>query len=93
MKGIQTQEELRDVYQHFLLYYGADIANMHNAEKLKQRQAAEEKGENSEPAPEQEIIKQPARKSGYTICAEAKLGPFSSYHDVDHCHITEYSIK
>ncbi|XP_064612097.1 transcription elongation factor SPT6-like [Liolophura sinensis] len=74
VKGIQTQEELRDVYQHFLLYYGADIANMHNAEKLKQRQTVEERGENSEQAPEQEIIKQPARKSGYTICAEAKLG-------------------
>ena len=28
--NVQTMEELRDVYQHFLLYYGTDIPKMKN---------------------------------------------------------------
>ncbi|XP_013397141.1 transcription elongation factor SPT6 isoform X3 [Lingula anatina] len=36
-KNIQSMEEYKDVYQHFLLYYGADIPKMKNAEKKKKK--------------------------------------------------------
>lgn len=33
LKDVQTLEELGDVYNHFLLYYGRDIPKMQNAAK------------------------------------------------------------
>ena len=30
MREVQTTEELKDVYQHFLLHYGADLPKMRN---------------------------------------------------------------
>lgn len=33
LKDVQSIEELSDVYNHFLLYYGRDIPRMQNANK------------------------------------------------------------
>ena len=77
MKKVESLEELRDVYNHFLLYYGTDIVNMRNAEKTKKNEEEREKnGEEGadEEKEHQETIKQASRKSGYTICVKNKLG-------------------
>lgn len=34
LKDVQSIEELSDVYNHFLLYYGRDIPRMQNATKV-----------------------------------------------------------
>lgn len=34
LKDVQSIEELSDVYNHFLLYYGRDIPRMQNAAKV-----------------------------------------------------------
>jgi transcription elongation factor SPT6 len=38
-------EELRDVYQHFMLYYGPDVSAMQEAMKLKEREEAKRERE------------------------------------------------
>ena len=68
---MQTPEELRDVYQNFLLYYGHEIPNMRNSEQ----NAPREEGEaDAEPKPKGNSMKQATRRSGYSICLRAKLG-------------------
>lgn len=37
LKDVQTLEELGDVYNHFLLYYGRDIPKMQNAAKTNKK--------------------------------------------------------
>lgn len=37
LKDVQTLEELGDVYNHFLLYYGRDIPKMQNAAKTSKK--------------------------------------------------------
>lgn len=37
LKDVQTLEELGDVYNHFLLYYGRDIPKMQNAAKANKK--------------------------------------------------------
>ena len=79
VKKVESLEELRDVYNHFLLYYGTDIVNMRNAEKTKKNEEEREKnGEEGadEEKEHQETIKQASRKSGYTICVKNKLGMY-----------------
>jgi hypothetical protein len=70
-------EELRDVYNHFLLYYGSDIPKMRNLEKVKRREEKNEERGEDEPREEDDDhdqVKQASRKSGYTICVKNKLG-------------------
>ena len=76
-------EELRDVYQHFLLYYGTQLPKMkmHMKAKKKAEKAAGggggedgEEAEGQEEEEEQEQLKQATRKTGYTMCVQAGLG-------------------
>lgn len=39
LKDVQTLEELGDVYNHFLLYYGRDIPKMQNAAKATKKRS------------------------------------------------------
>ncbi|KAK2185910.1 hypothetical protein NP493_217g02051 [Ridgeia piscesae] len=74
-KNVQTMEELRDVYQHFLLYYGTDIPRMKAQQRQVRRKAREEdgEGEEEEEAQEPDGLKQASRKTGYSICVQAGL--------------------
>ena len=77
VRQVQTMEELRDVYQHFLLYYGTDIPKMRNAEKRKAKESESQDGEDGEKKDDevhQDTIKHASRKNGYTICQRNKLG-------------------
>lgn len=38
LKNVQTNEELHDVHNHFVLYYAADLPAMHTAWKIKERE-------------------------------------------------------
>ena len=84
MKNVQSIEELRDVYQHFLLYYGTDIPKMKNFMKAKAKKMKSEtgvEGEEEEKKEEDEdeeadTLKQASRKTGYSICVQAGLGEF-----------------
>jgi len=73
-------EELRDVYQHFMLYYGPDIPKMKLALKEKKKREREaSKTADGQPEEEneeddRELLKQSSRKTGYTICIQAGLG-------------------
>ncbi|KAL4223178.1 Transcription elongation factor SPT6 [Mactra antiquata] len=75
VRNVETIEELRDVYNHFLLYYGSDIGKMRNLERTKRKE--ERQGEDGELKDDdddhQDQIKQASRKSGYTICVNNKL--------------------
>ncbi|KAH9503861.1 Transcription elongation factor SPT6 [Bulinus truncatus] len=70
VKSVQTPEELRDVYQNFLLYYGHEIPNMRNSEQSRPREEGEA---DSEPKPKGSSMKQAHRQSGYSVCLAAKL--------------------
>ena len=73
---MQTMEELKDVYQHFLLYYGLDIPKMKMSQTKKKSESEKEDGE-ADPEPEIEptdTIKHATRKTGYNICQEKKIG-------------------
>ena len=60
-------EQLKDVYSHFMLYYGNDIPVMREAK----RQKAKEDGEEGESAPSESKQKMPAKRDLYTICKQA----------------------
>uniref|UniRef100_A0A452QK89 Transcription elongation factor SPT6 n=1 Tax=Ursus americanus TaxID=9643 RepID=A0A452QK89_URSAM len=84
LKDVQSMDELKDVYNHFLLYYGRDIPKMQNAakasrKKLKRvREEGDEEGEcEGEEAEDEEQrgpeLKQASRRDMYTICQSAGL--------------------
>lgn len=72
-------EELKDVYQHFMLYYGHKVQDMREARRQKlvverqQRQQLDgeetEEQEKDEPLPSR--LKMPVRRDLYTICRQA----------------------
>lgn len=89
LKDVQSLEELGDVYNHFLLYYGRDIPKMQNAakaantkkKKLKKiKEINEEDGEEVELEVEEEEdepkgpdLKLASRRDMYSICQNAGL--------------------
>ena len=79
-------DELRDVYQHFMLYYGSDIQKMKNALKEKRRQRRQEmEGEDGQDEPEDELpgdqLKQASRQTTYTMCKQYGLCEYITYHN------------
>ncbi|XP_029401986.1 transcription elongation factor SPT6 [Mus pahari] len=82
LKDVQSMDELKDVYNHFLLYYGRDIPKMQNAakasrKKLKRiKEDGDEEGEGEEAEDEEQRgpeLKQASRRDMYTICQSAGL--------------------
>ncbi|XP_077089367.1 transcription elongation factor SPT6 isoform X2 [Siphateles boraxobius] len=86
LKDVQSLDELGDVYNHFLLYYGRDIPKMQNATKVnkkklkKIKEVSEEDGEDPEVEEEEEEeeqkgpdLKQASRRDMYSICQSAGL--------------------
>ncbi|EQB78394.1 suppressor of Ty 6-like protein [Camelus ferus] len=82
LKDVQSMDELKDVYNHFLLYYGRDIPKMQNAakasrKKLKRvREEGDEEGDGEEGEDEEQRgpeLKQASRRDMYTICQSAGL--------------------
>ncbi len=43
LRCVQSLEELNDVYAQFVLYYGADVPDMQEAHRKKERQEARER--------------------------------------------------
>ncbi|XP_029922869.1 transcription elongation factor SPT6 [Myripristis murdjan] len=89
LKNVQSSDELSDVYNHFLLYYGRDIPKMQNAvrsstKKLKRikevdedREHEPEEKEQEEEEEEQQMkgpdLKLASRRDMYSICQTAGL--------------------
>uniref|UniRef100_A0A8D3CLP5 SPT6 homolog, histone chaperone and transcription elongation factor n=1 Tax=Scophthalmus maximus TaxID=52904 RepID=A0A8D3CLP5_SCOMX len=81
LKDVQTLEELGDVYNHFLLYYGRDIPKMQNAAKtskkrLKKIKEVTEDGEMDEEEEQQQKgpdLKLASRRDMYSICQSVGL--------------------
>ncbi|XP_053313046.1 transcription elongation factor SPT6 [Spea bombifrons] len=83
LKDVKSMDELRDVYNHFLLYYGRDIPKMQNAAKSSQKklkriqeEGEEEGAENQEQEDEEQKgpdLKQASRRDMYAICQTAGL--------------------
>ncbi|XP_029303416.1 transcription elongation factor SPT6 isoform X3 [Cottoperca gobio] len=85
LKDVQTLEELGDVYNHFLLYYGRDIPKMQNIAKpskkrLKKIKEVSEDGEEEELEVEEEVeeqkgpdLKLASRRDMYSICQSVGL--------------------
>uniref|UniRef100_A0A671QNQ4 Transcription elongation factor SPT6 n=1 Tax=Sinocyclocheilus anshuiensis TaxID=1608454 RepID=A0A671QNQ4_9TELE len=78
LKDVQSLDELGDVYNHFLLYYGRDIPKMQNAakgnkKKLKKIKEAEEEEEEEEEEQKGPDLKQASRRDMYSICQSTGL--------------------
>ncbi|XP_023646777.1 transcription elongation factor SPT6 isoform X1 [Paramormyrops kingsleyae] len=87
LKDVQSIEELSDVYNHFLLYYGRDIPKMQNAAKANKKkqkvnkEISEDDGEQDAEAEEEEEeeeqkgpdLKLASRRDMYSICQSAGL--------------------
>uniref|UniRef100_A0A671TZC7 SPT6 homolog, histone chaperone and transcription elongation factor n=1 Tax=Sparus aurata TaxID=8175 RepID=A0A671TZC7_SPAAU len=81
LKDVQTLEELGDVYNHFLLYYGRDIPKMQNAAKAskKRLKKIKEVSEDGKMHVEQEEeqkgpdLKLASRRDMYSICQSVGL--------------------
>jgi transcription elongation factor SPT6 len=82
LEAVQTMEELRDVYSHFMLYYGHEIPAMRLAKKKKSKDEGQEEGEETQDDEPEERLKMPKRRDLYTICREAGtyLALFSSLY-------------
>ncbi|XP_029528380.1 transcription elongation factor SPT6-like [Oncorhynchus nerka] len=86
LKDVQSSDELGDVYNHFLLYYGRDIPKMQNAarsskKKMKKikvdedgnEQEVEEEEEEEEEQSKGPDLKLASRRDMYSICQCAGL--------------------
>uniref|UniRef100_A0A8C5RCP7 SPT6 homolog, histone chaperone and transcription elongation factor n=1 Tax=Laticauda laticaudata TaxID=8630 RepID=A0A8C5RCP7_LATLA len=78
LKDVQSMDELKDVYNHFLLYYGRDIPKMQNAAKAsrKKHKRVREDGEGEDGEDDEQKgpeLKQASRRDMYTICQTAGL--------------------
>ncbi|KAJ8396463.1 hypothetical protein AAFF_G00017690 [Aldrovandia affinis] len=87
LKDVQSIDELSDVYNHFLLYYGRDIPKMQNTAKTskkklkKVKEVSEEDGEQEAELEEEEDeeeqkgpdLKLASRRDMYSICQSAGL--------------------
>uniref|UniRef100_A0A671QEK1 Transcription elongation factor SPT6 n=1 Tax=Sinocyclocheilus anshuiensis TaxID=1608454 RepID=A0A671QEK1_9TELE len=79
LKDVQSLDELGDVYNHFLLYYGRDIPKMQNAakgnkKKLKKiKEVSEEDGTAEEEEQKGPDLKQASRRDMYSICQSTGL--------------------
>ncbi|XP_026576952.1 transcription elongation factor SPT6 [Pseudonaja textilis] len=83
LKDVQSMDELKDVYNHFLLYYGRDIPKMQNAAKASRKKhkrvredGEEEEGEGEDGEEDEQKgpeLKQASRRDMYTICQTAGL--------------------
>ena len=74
MDGVESMDQLKDVYSHFMLYYRNDIPAMWEAKRKKNQaegDAADEQPDNTSP-PKQ---KMPAKRDLYTICKQAGTLP------------------
>ena len=67
---VETMEQLKDVYSHFMLYYKNDIPAMWEA-KRKKTQSAEGEDANGETKATPHKQKMPAKRDLYTICRQA----------------------
>ncbi|XP_046863856.1 transcription elongation factor SPT6-like [Xenia sp. Carnegie-2017] len=74
LDAVQTMEELRDIYSHFVLHYGHEIPVMRLSRKKKSVNDADETVEEVEM---NDRLKIPKRRDFYTICREAGLGLFA----------------
>lgn len=63
-------EQLKDVYSHFILYYGSDIPAMREAKKKRKENEGDGEGERADVQSKQ---KMPAKRDLYTICKQAGL--------------------
>uniref|UniRef100_A0A674C8N9 SPT6 homolog, histone chaperone and transcription elongation factor n=1 Tax=Salmo trutta TaxID=8032 RepID=A0A674C8N9_SALTR len=79
LKDVQSSDELGDVYNHFLLYYGRDIPKMQNAarsskKKLKKiKEEVVEEEDEEEEQPKGPDLKLASRRDMYSICQGAGL--------------------
>uniref|UniRef100_A0A673BVZ9 SPT6 homolog, histone chaperone and transcription elongation factor n=1 Tax=Sphaeramia orbicularis TaxID=375764 RepID=A0A673BVZ9_9TELE len=79
LKDVQTLEELGDVYNHFLLYYGRDIPKMQNAAKANKKRLKKIKEEEELEVEEEEEeqkgpdLKLASRRDMYSICQSVGL--------------------
>ncbi|KAM7309648.1 transcription elongation factor SPT6 [Ixodes scapularis] len=84
LNEVQTPEELRDVYQHFLLHYSLDVPEMQEANRRRKRkEAAAARDDNPDNPAEKEAaeesddeaqkLKHPVRKRLFDICREVGL--------------------
>ena len=70
LDGVETMEQLKDVYSHFMLYYKNDIPAMWEAKRKKSQSAnSEEADDESHVTPQKQ--KMPAKRDLYTICRQA----------------------
>uniref|UniRef100_A0A674C8C8 Transcription elongation factor SPT6 n=1 Tax=Salmo trutta TaxID=8032 RepID=A0A674C8C8_SALTR len=81
LKDVQSSDELGDVYNHFLLYYGRDIPKMQNAarsskkklKKIKEVDEDVEEEDEEEEQPKGPDLKLASRRDMYSICQGAGL--------------------
>ena len=70
LDAVETMEQLKDVYSHFMLYYRNDIPAMWEAKNKNKSKVGEDKldGETKPTPPKQ---KMPVKRDLYTICGQA----------------------
>ena len=76
LEGVQTIEELNDVYSHFLLYYANDLVTIRKQQDQSQvlEITVEEGG-----TKEKTMMKHAKRRDFYTICQDNGLGKMTAY--------------
>ena len=87
MDSVSSNDELADIYAHFLLYYGRDLVAMRNSQVSKKKKllVSEEGEELPDPADDplekkvgKRSIKQAQKKDFYAICQENGLGSLAA---------------
>eukprot|EP00117_Sycon_ciliatum_P042302 scpid17102/ scgid30794/ Transcription elongation factor SPT6; Protein pandora len=68
VNGVLSTEELKDVYQHFMLHHNREVVEMQN------ERTAHHRGENDHPDPDKNSgLKRAQKRTFYTVCRDAGL--------------------
>lgn len=78
LDAVLSNDELSDVYAHFLLYYGRDLVSMRNSQVNKSKEGGVAEDGGVEKRPGKRTIKQALKKDFYAICQENGLGSLAA---------------
>lgn len=90
LDAVQTIDQLKDVYSHFMMYYGNDIPIMQEEQRKKaleekrNREGGEGEDKDDIPKVEPPKLKKPRKRDLYTICHEAGIVLYICYYCLTH---------
>lgn len=96
LRGVQTFEELKDVYSHFDLYYGGDVPRMREAMRLKRQAEREQNQRRRKNLNEGDDVEEPEEKDELDVVEEERVKQATRLDAYTYCRkarLGEYRLQ